>query len=123
MLKSLKDKKLFAAWDIIDNEMTELNLKDVGYVDELKEQRNFQLMELEQLLNPTALNNIFLQEKKAEIEANKKDSKPFDFYGVLAAMSKFVGFQINSKVLTVVEYYANVTLMKQSIKTPVKNGN
>ncbi len=124
ILKVTKDKLLGDAWVKIDEQMTELNLKDQSYVDDLRDVQEYELLKLDQLLNPSALNNIYLQDKENQLkEINKDNKKDFDFYGVLASMIKFMSVPIDPKKLSVIQYYANIALMKNSIKKPVINGN
>lgn len=124
ILKAKKDKLLNDVWSAIDEQMTALNLKDESFVEDLKDAQEYELLKLEQILKPSALNNIFLQDKENQLkELNKDNKKDFDFYGVLAHMIKFMGVPIDSKKISVIEYYANIALMKKSIKKPVTNGN
>jgi hypothetical protein len=124
MLKSLKEKKLYNCWIIIDEEMTTLNLQDASFVSDLIESRDFEILKLDQLLNPTALNNILIESKKAELISFKEDGKIFDLYSSISSMSKFLGFRVDPKKFTVSEYFANIGLMKQIInKKSANNGN
>jgi hypothetical protein len=124
MLKSLKEKKIYNSWLIIDEEMTELNLQDASFISDLIESRDFEILKLDQLLNPTALNNILIQSKKADIIALQGNDKIFDLYGSISSMSRFLGFRIDPKKVTVSEYFANIRLMKEGANKKItNNGN
>ena len=116
MLKINKDKKLAFAWEVIDDEIMDMNLQDPSYVMKLKEHRDHEMMKLEQTLRPTALAGILINDKNEELKRDSKAGKKWDLYSSIATMGKYFnsGF-IDPKKLTVVQYLANISLMKVKI--------
>lgn len=104
--------QLNVAWDKIGDEFITMQLQDPEYISGLKEEAEHYLLKVQNILNKTALNTIFYNDSKTRFEdKDSEENKPFDFHKSLSYLSKFMGFRIDPKETTAVEYFNHIKLM------------
>lgn len=108
--QATKTKKLLKAWDMIQTELIELNMKDPKYMEELKGQRRHFLRKIRATVGNSAADQIHYERFKPQYESEEQ----FDYDKSLAILEKHLGFSINDKQMTVKRYYTHLQLMKEA---------
>lgn len=105
-----KTKEILKAWDNIQTELIELNMKDPKYLEELKGQRRHYLRKIRATVGQSPADQIHYERYKPQYESEDK----FDYDKSLAILEKNLGFSINDKQMTVKRYYTHLQLMKEA---------
>tara|TARA_S200002703_G_scaffold76187_1_gene65817 strand:+ start:432 stop:878 length:447 start_codon:yes stop_codon:yes gene_type:complete len=107
-----KLNQLIKAWDNIQTELIELNMKDPKYMADLQGQKRHYLRKIKATLSQKTVDQIHYERYKPQYENEDK----FDYDKSLAILEKHLGFSINDKQMTVKRYYTHLQLMKEQSK-------
>lgn len=118
----LKVKKDITATDLIILEGTFAKLYD-EFLDKfgvnetlqkiLELKRDIRVLELDMFLNDDFSRETFIDIKKLELESLTKEKTETNYNEVKSYVEKFMGFRLDSKIVTVSEYYTYLELLKQ----------
>lgn len=107
--KSVK-KKLLEAWDNIQTEMLDLQIKDKSFVEHLQAEKRHYLKKIKAALTQKTYDVLVYE---ASEEARKKEiNEPFDFENSLAMLEEKLHYQIDDKKMTVKRYYIHLIRLK-----------
>ena len=113
--ESTKLAKLSKAWESIESQMIELQLKDKTYIANLKKEARHYLKQAKAALTNNTLDRLHF--KQSEIEREKESNGVgFNYNKSIAILEKYLGRHINDKEMTVSRYYIHYQMMVESMK-------
>lgn len=111
-LKPQRDKQireLAKVWDVIQEEMNEVFVKDPDFVNGLIEEKDYIYKRIDHAVSQSPLTKI-----KLDAAEKEREQKPdFDYDQSIAVLEKYLGFSVNDKEMSVKRYYTHLRLMKE----------
>ena len=106
-------QKLFDVWNSIYNQYIEMFGLSEEFLADLNNQIELANYKAEFIITGDRyfLTLIKIEEAKIAVDKSEND-KPFELEILLAKMSKYYGFKLESKELTVVQYYSYLNTVK-----------
>ncbi len=103
----IKKEDLVNIWDDIYNQYIKRFGVSEGYKKNLAIRKKIALLQADFIITGQRHYKTLINIEKTQLEEEKKEiEKPFELESMLAKISKFYGFKLNSRELTTTEYYS-----------------
>jgi hypothetical protein len=104
---------LFDVWEVVYNEYIDMFGLSEEFLEDLNQQIELANYKAEFIIKGDRYLKTLIKIQEEKIKQNRKiDSKPVELEMLLAKMSKYYGFKLESKELTVVQYYSYLNTIK-----------
>lgn len=105
--------KLYELWQVLYNEYIEKFGLSETFKDDLNKQIEIAKLKATYMITGKKHLRTQIRIKEEELKSeNKGESKPFELESLLAKMSKYYGFKLESRELTVTQYYSYLNEVK-----------
>lgn len=113
---------LLTQWKVLYSEyITEFGIHQ-KYRDYLEKQIHIAQLKCDLVITDDATLKTFIRAEQAELESMIKDKEKVKYMEIVAALSRFAGFRIDTKAVTVLEYYSYIRDFEKANKNASKHG-
>lgn len=104
--------QLFEKWENLYNQYIARFGLSEEFLDDLNQQIEIANYRAEFIITGQRYFRTMIRVREEVLKSNRKDTKTFELEMLLAKMSKYYGFKLESRDLTVVQYYSYLTNVK-----------
>ena len=97
---------LFNVWEVIYNQYIDMFGLSEEFLEDLNSQIQLANYKAEFVISGNRFLKTLIKIEEEKMVSNRNVSKPIELEMLLAKMSKYYGFKLESKELTVVQYYS-----------------
>lgn len=104
------------AWQKLLNQYYARYGMTAAFKQHLRKMKQLTILVCENAIKFDVVKNIRIQALEAEISKYTDEGETVDFFENVAALSKFVGYRVDPKSMSVSEYVNNINLMTKAAK-------
>ena len=109
-------RKLLKIWESIFNQFFDEFGIDEGFLEELNEEKRILIMLCDRWIKQDRSIETFIDKKKYELSLKKSNKGSIKFAEQVSILSKFKGYRIDEKIVTVKEFYSDLESYKKQNK-------